>query len=144
VDALLEKISSAKSLQQATHLLGKFTEIDETIQRAIDFAAKAHEGQFRKSGEPYIVHPVLVASIVSALGGDESMVISAVLHDVVEDTPVTIEEVQELFGSDVAALVDGLTKIDRIREENLLPSTITWKKQKEGSRDDKRKLVRES
>lgn len=92
------------------------------LHKACLVAEKAHEGQFRKSGEPYIVHPYLVAAAVAHFGGDEAMAVAAVLHDAVEDTPYTLEEAQRDFGEDVAVLVDGLTKIDRIREENLIPS----------------------
>lgn len=100
-----------------------FSKIHSPLLEAACLAAeKAHEGQFRKSGEPYLVHPLLVAVAVAHFGGDEAMAIAAVLHDAVEDTPYTLAEAQEAFGDDVARLVDGLTKIDRIREENLLPS----------------------
>jgi RelA/SpoT family (p)ppGpp synthetase len=94
----------------------------ERLSRACDLAEKAHAGQVRKSGEPYVVHPFLVAVAVVCFGGDEAMATAAVLHDVVEDTSCTLGQVEADFGEDVAVLVDGLTKIDRIRQENLLPS----------------------
>jgi GTP diphosphokinase / guanosine-3',5'-bis(diphosphate) 3'-diphosphatase len=93
------------------------------LQNALDFATKAHEGQKRKSGEPYIIHPILVAGIVSYVAADESMAIAALLHDVVEDTIITIEEVTDTYGKDVALLVEGLTKIDLIRDAELIPSS---------------------
>lgn len=123
METLLEQVSSIKSFEQAKYLLGSYYPVDQKITNAINFSKAAHEGQFRKSGEPYIVHPIIVSAIVAALGGDESMILAAILHDVVEDTPHTVEDVQDLFGKDVADLVDGLTKIVKIREENLLPSS---------------------
>ncbi|GHV03190.1 bifunctional (p)ppGpp synthase/hydrolase [Campylobacterota bacterium] len=100
-----------------------FSLIDtELLRHACSVAAKAHRGQLRKSGEPYIVHPLLVAAAVAYFGGDEAMTIAAVLHDAIEDTECTYTQIEADFGGDVARLVDGLTKIDRIREENLIPS----------------------
>lgn len=128
MDTLLEQFPQIKTLEQAKYLLGSYHPLDQKIINAVNFSAAAHEGQFRKSGEPYIIHPVIVATVVAALGGDEAMILAAILHDVVEDTPRTLEDVQELFGKDVADLVDGLTKIVKIREENLLPSTETDEK----------------
>ncbi len=128
MDTLLEQFPQIKTLEQAKYLLGSYHPLDQKIINAVNFADAAHEGQFRKSGEPYIIHPVIVAAVVAALGGDESMILAAILHDVVEDTPRTLENVQELFGADVADLVDGLTKIVKIREENLIPSSQTDEK----------------
>jgi GTP pyrophosphokinase/guanosine-3',5'-bis(diphosphate) 3'-pyrophosphohydrolase len=128
VDTLLEQVTLIKTPEQATYLLGSYYALDQKIINAVNFAKSAHEGQFRKSGEPYVIHPIIVASIVASLGGDESMILAAILHDVVEDTPRSLENVLDLFGKDVADLVDGLTKIDKIREENLLPSSQTDEK----------------
>ncbi|WP_424565522.1 RelA/SpoT family protein [Tepidibacillus fermentans] len=85
------------------------------IEQAYDFANKAHEGQFRKSGEAYIIHPVKVAEILVDLQLDVVTVISGLLHDVVEDTPVTLDEITKVFGDEVARLVDGVTKLGRIK-----------------------------
>ena len=85
------------------------------IAQAYELAAAAHEGQHRKSGEPYIHHPLAVARIVADFGLDDVTVASALLHDSVEDTGVTLEEVAERFGEDVAAIVDGVTKLDRVQ-----------------------------
>lgn len=85
------------------------------IERAYEMAAEAHAPQRRKSGEPYITHPLAVASIVAGLGLDEVTIAAALLHDAVEDTPLTLEEIDAEFGSDVAAIVDGVTKLDRLR-----------------------------
>lgn len=82
----------------------------ELTKKARDFATKAHEGQKRKySGEPYIKHPIAVAKIVATVDHDEFMIAAAFLHDTVEDTEVTIEEILDIFGEEVAELVDGLT-----------------------------------
>src|ERR1700722_9914529 len=78
-------------------------------------AAAAHEGQCRRSGEPYITHPVAVATIVAELGLDEQTVAAALLHDAVEDTGLTLETIQETFGEGVARVVDGVTKLDRLQ-----------------------------
>ncbi|MGN1421760.1 MAG: RelA/SpoT family protein [Oscillospiraceae bacterium] len=83
----------------------------DKIMRAYDLADKAHDGQMRSSGERYITHPLSVASILLDYCMDTDTLCAALLHDVVEDTPVTLEEVRKKFGDDVALLVDGVTKI---------------------------------
>ncbi len=85
------------------------------IVRAGQVAEAAHEGQLRKTGEPYITHPVAVATIVAELGLDARSVASALLHDAVEDTGLTLEHVTEEFGPEVGAIVDGVTKLDRLQ-----------------------------
>jgi len=87
----------------------------ELIMRAGGAAAAAHEGQVRQSGEPYITHPVAVAKIVADLGLDARSVAAALLHDAVEDTGVTVGQVSEEFGPEVATIVDGVTKLDRLQ-----------------------------
>lgn len=84
------------------------------VAQAYQFAEKAHDGQMRQSGDPFISHPVAVAAIVAELGLDEVSVAAALLHDAVEDTGVTLEAVEKHFGPEVAALVDGLTKLERV------------------------------
>lgn len=84
------------------------------IISAYEFAAKAHEGQKRSSGQDYIIHPLAVAYILLELGMDTDTICAALLHDVVEDTPVTLEMVKKRFGQDVAMLVDGVTKLNKI------------------------------
>ena len=86
----------------------------DRIMQALEFAAKAHEGQKRKSGEPYIFHPIEVAKILVAYDCDTDSIIAALLHDTVEDTEVTLDQVKKLFGQEVASLVDGLTKLGKI------------------------------
>ncbi len=84
------------------------------IESAFEFAFNAHNGQLRKSGEAYIIHPVAVAKILIGFGMDYQSVIAALLHDVVEDTPVTSEDVKKLFGESVALLVEGVTKLGKV------------------------------
>lgn len=84
------------------------------IITAYEFAAKAHKGQKRSSGQDYIIHPLAVAYILLELGMDTDTICAAMLHDVVEDTPVTLDEVKKRFGQDVAMLVDGVTKLNKI------------------------------
>jgi len=86
----------------------------EHIWAAYRFSAAAHEGQFRKSGEPYISHPVSVACVLADLHMDVPTIIAALLHDVVEDTGITNQQVSDQFGKQVAELVDGLSKLDKI------------------------------
>jgi len=87
----------------------------EGIVEAHDFAAKAHEGQHRRSGEPYISHPIAVAQILAGLNLDAGSIKAALLHDVLEDTPATLAEIKSRFGDDVALLVDGVSKLDQLR-----------------------------
>jgi RelA/SpoT family (p)ppGpp synthetase len=87
----------------------------ERIQDAYDFAFEAHQGQRRRSGEPYITHPVAVADLLADLRLDPQTLIAAILHDVIEDTPTLKEEIHRRFGSEVAELVDGVSKLDQIQ-----------------------------
>lgn len=84
------------------------------IERAFEFAFGAHSGQRRKSGEPYIIHPVAVADILIGFGMDAQSVEAALLHDTVEDTPVTEDDIKKNFGASVALLVDGVTKLGKV------------------------------
>src|SRR5688572_22243300 len=86
----------------------------EKIQEAYLFAKKAHEGQFRRSGEPYVGHPVEVAYILANLEQDVSAICAGLLHDTVEDSQITVKEITEKFGNEVFLLVDGVTKLSRI------------------------------
>jgi len=84
----------------------------EDVIRAFEFANEAHKGVRRRSGEPYIIHPIAVAKIVvQEIGLGYKSIVTALLHDIVEDTEYTVEDLQRLFGAKVASLVDGLTKI---------------------------------
>ena len=98
------------------------------LDHAIDFATKAHSGQKRASGEPYINHPLAVAETLINWGMDIDSILAGILHDTIEDTDVTFEQIESLFGYDVAALVDGVTKVSKIRADmqnldNYLPQT---------------------
>jgi len=85
------------------------------IERAFTVADRAHEGQKRKSGEPYITHPIAVAQILADLGIGSKTVAAALLHDTVEDTAYTLDEVRADFGDEIAMLVDGVTKLDKVK-----------------------------
>ncbi len=87
----------------------------DTVARAYEFGARAHEGQTRKTGEPYITHPVAVAHELGRMHLDTEAIVAALLHDVVEDTDVTLDGLKEEFGEEVAALVDGVSKLDQIQ-----------------------------
>lgn len=89
----------------------------DQIMKAFTLADKAHEGQFRASGEPYIMHPLAVAEILAHLQIDHITLIAALLHDVVEDTEYTKEDIEKLFGAEVAFLVDGVTKLNQFQYE---------------------------
>lgn len=85
------------------------------IENAYAVAEKAHTGQLRKSGDPYITHPVAVATILAELGFDEITIAAALLHDTVEDTPYSLAQMQAEFGAEVTQLVDGVTKLDKVK-----------------------------
>lgn len=87
----------------------------EPVKKAYVFAAKAHQGQTRRSGEPYLVHPMEVAGILAQMKMDVPSIVTGILHDTVEDTVATLEEVEEHFGSEVRQLVDGVTKLGKIK-----------------------------
>ncbi|SHN35668.1 RelA/SpoT family protein [Cryptosporangium aurantiacum] len=87
----------------------------EVLRRAYTIAERAHRGQMRKSGEPYITHPLAVTEICAELGMDTTALVAAILHDTVEDTQYTLDQLRADFGDEVALLVDGLTKLDKVR-----------------------------
>lgn len=90
----------------------------DLLRRAHDVAERAHRGQVRKTGDPYITHPVMVAKMLAEYGLDAETIAAAFLHDTVEDTPLTLDDVQSEFGPTVAQLIDGVTKLDRVRYSN--------------------------
>jgi len=100
-------------LETYRRMYPKATKSDR-IERAYAVAELAHRGQIRKSGEPYITHPIAVAQIVAELGLPESVITAALLHDVVEDTEFSIETMREQFGEEVTMIVDGVTKLDKV------------------------------
>jgi len=105
-DLLIEELSSYLKPKDVEH-----------VRVAIEFSRTAHQGQMRQSGDPYISHPIAVARILTPLHIDAQAIIAALLHDVVEDTDTTTEQVAEKFGKPVAELVDGLSKLDKIQFE---------------------------
>ena len=86
----------------------------ELLERAYRLAYTAHDGQLRKSGEPYITHPIAVTQILADYGMDEATLAAAFLHDTVEDTDVTLDQITQEFGTEIAYLIDGVTKLDRL------------------------------
>lgn len=107
---MLDKIEFLKKLKE-----NKGIKNESLILKAYDFAKKAHENQFRDSGEPYFVHPTEVALLVANFKLDDYSIAAALLHDVVEDTNTTLTDIQNEFGNEVAYLVDGLTKIQSVK-----------------------------
>ena len=83
------------------------------IKKAIEFSSKAHRDQTRKSGDPFITHPIEVAKILTSLNLDASAIAAGLLHDTIEDTNISIDDVQSLFGNQISELVQGLTKISK-------------------------------
>jgi len=123
VDAFLDKAKNIHTIEEAKMLLWEqLPNPSSETKKALELSLLAHQTQKRKSGEPYVVHPILVAAITAAFSNDETMVQAALLHDVVEDTDFTIEDLTKEFGADVAHMVEGLTKIVEIRDEELASS----------------------
>ena len=106
----------SKLSQAITYL--KQSEIQD-VYKAYNYAFECHIDQKRRSGEPYITHPVSVACIAANLHLDAPSIIAALLHDVVEDTPATLKEVESQFGKQVTKLVDGLSKLDKLSSSSL-------------------------
>jgi len=107
VKELLSKVSTYLPAEQV-----------QRIREATEFGAEAHQGQTRVSGEPYITHPVAAAEILADLHLDADTIVGAILHDVIEDTPIAKTDIAQRFGNDVAEIVDGVTKLDQIRFKN--------------------------
>lgn len=123
MEELIEIIKECKQADQALELLYKYIKPTPNIEKAVAFTIEKHKGQYRKSGEEYVIHPLLVCVFVAYLGGDEAMIVSGLLHDVVEDTSCSTEDIKAMFGEEVRHLVDGLTKIVEIRDVELIPSS---------------------
>jgi len=152
MDPFIKKIQSINTVEDAIKELESQTEITPKLQDLINFIIEAHESQYRKSGEPYCVHPILVASITAHFSNEEAIIATALLHDVVEDTNYSLDYIEQRWGSDIAHMVDGLTKIVEIRENEFIPSTntndsklissaLTFRKMLIASIDDVRVLV---
>jgi GTP diphosphokinase / guanosine-3',5'-bis(diphosphate) 3'-diphosphatase len=152
MDPFIKEVQHINNVEDAIKELETQTTITPKLKEIIDFIIQAHEGQFRKSGEPYCVHPILVASITAHFSKDEAIIATALLHDVVEDTNYSLDYVQQRWGSDIAHMVDGLTKIVEIREHEFVPSdnvndsklissALTFRKMLIASIDDVRVLI---
>ena len=119
--ALVEQstFDKGKALAEFMEYIHTYLTDDECNQvlKAFELADKAHEGQFRASGEPYIMHPLAVADILAHLQIDHITLMAALMHDVVEDTSYSKEDLEEMFGSEVAFLVDGVTKLNQFQYE---------------------------
>ena len=112
-----EILNAFKALLKNANNLSK--EDQKMVRKAFDVAVEAHKDMRRKSGEPYIYHPIAVARIVSEeMGLGATSITCALLHDTVEDTYITLEDIEELFGEKSRRIIDGLTKIPEIFDEN--------------------------
>ena len=152
MDPFIEKVQHINNVEDAIKELETQTTLTPKLKDLIDFIIEAHRGQYRKSGEPYCVHSILVASITAHFSNEESIIATALLHDVVEDTNFSLDYVKDRWGSDIAYMVDGLTKIVEIREtefvasdntndSKLISSALTFRKMLIASIDDVRVLI---
>ena len=146
----LERVGKVTTVKDAISILKEHVDISPAVQKAVDVAIDLHKNQLRKSGDPYVVHPIVVAAITASLSTDDTMIISALLHDVVEDTHYTEDDVEKEFGADVRHIVHGLTKIVAMRDENLAntesqerlsSSALTFRKMLIASIEDVRILI---
>lgn len=149
IDAV-DSVDAAIAVLQDTLQKESSLRYEGVIENAVLFATRYHKGQMRKSGLPYIVHPICVAAITAYYSGDETMIASALLHDTVEDTPCTLETIEEYFGSEITSLVDALTKIQEMKDDadmkshiisKQLQSALTFRKMLVASITDVRALV---
>src|SRR5262249_33071363 len=106
----------------------------DIIKKAYVYSAKVHQGQVRKSGEPYLVHPLEVAGLLAQLKLDEASIVSGLLHDTIEDTLATPDEVKDLFGEEIFNIVDGVTKLSKF-------SASTTLSQEEKQAENFRKMI---
>jgi len=117
-DKLLPGLRGSGFRQLTAQLDYLTSEQREKVRRAFEFSARAHSGQMRASGQPYITHPVAVASIVADMKLDVESICAALLHDVIEDTPMVIEQISSEFGVEVANIVNGVSKLDQLSFSN--------------------------
>ena len=148
MNTFINKIGLINTVEDALKALEEQIVLSDKLKEIITFSTQAHEGQFRKSGEPYIIHPILVATIAANYSNDEDIVATALMHDVVEDTKYNLDFVRNQWGDEIAHMVDGLTKIEEIREHELSSSksklkssALTFRKMLIASIDDPRVLV---
>ena len=120
IEAMKEFLSPEELYRDLIERVQKYHPSDDItlIEKAYNIASKAHAKQLRKSGEPYIVHPLCVAIILADLQLDKESIVAGLLHDVVEDTVMTDEDIEREFGPDVALIVDGVTKLEKIKYNN--------------------------
>ena len=133
IESLGEFISPEELFADLISRVRKYHPSDDIslIEKAYKTADEAHHGQVRKSGEPYIIHPLYVAIILADLELDKETICAGILHDVVEDTILTKEEIEAEFGADVALLVDGVTKLKQLQMPDQQPTGISQDKEKE-------------
>lgn len=129
-ETLLEDVKHCSDIESSKQLLYSLFSSTPMLEKALNHCIKLHDGQLRKSGEPYVVHPILVACFVAYFSKDENMILASLLHDTVEDTEFTHEELVNMFGHSVGVLVEGLTKIVEIRGDNLVSSDSNEKLRK--------------
>ncbi|MCR5221717.1 MAG: HD domain-containing protein, partial [Lachnospiraceae bacterium] len=117
IEAMDEHLSPEELYRDLIERVQKYHPSDDIslIEKAYHVASNAHKDQLRRSGEPYIIHPLCVAIILADLQLDKESIAAGLLHDVVEDTIMTEEEIKEEFGEDVALIVDGVTKLEKIK-----------------------------
>ena len=116
--------------------------VDEgKIRQAFEFAQLSHQGQFRETGEDYITHPLAVAEILIKMKMDSSTIMTALLHDVVEDSQFTLKDIKKHFGNEIAKLVDGVTKLKKIELKFGLAHAENFRKLLVSSSDDIRVLL---
>ena len=115
----MEELAAAGEPAELEHLVGRIQAYNpqadaQLIRRAYEYSARMHAEQKRESGEPYVTHPLNVALIIAQLKLDLPSIVTGLLHDVIEDTVASLDEVRDLFGPEVATLVDGVTKVSKI------------------------------
>ncbi len=117
IEPMKEYLSPEELYQDLISCVKKYHPSDDItlIEKAYKVASEAHKDQFRRSGEPYIIHPLCVSLILAELQLDKESIVAGLLHDVVEDTALTIEDLEREFGSDVALIVDGVTKLEKLQ-----------------------------
>ena len=125
----LEMLTYAEQLQKATTYLRPSAR--QAVRYALEVAFLAHRGQTRRSGQPFVTHPVAVASILAETRMDRDAVVSGLLHDTVEDTDVTFAEVEAMFGRDVRGIVEGETKVSKLPKMARELNTPDWDAERE-------------
>jgi len=120
LELFFKEIKNCNTIEGSKKILYKIVKPSIMVKEAVEFAIKAHDGVMRKSGEPYSTHPILVAAITAYISENDEMIAAALLHDVVEDTSITTQELTDKFGKTVSHLVEGMTKISDIKEEEFI------------------------